>query len=133
MGMTVAVNVASGNDWNDGLMQAGLTGFCSGMLQATGLGPVGQAVGQSLITGAPEGYSLWRKSKTEEGITAVDVTLAVVNTVKTGMSGYKHSKKLPREIKECKASTRNYKRAKAGGKEGVIRRIMPCSTGKAYK
>lgn len=82
--------------------------------------------GQSLITGVSEGYDLWKKSKAEEGITAIDFGIAVFHTTVSGLQGAsygrKNGKEIRREISGMKASTKNYKRAKCGGKRGVVTR-----------
>ncbi|MGE9966039.1 RHS repeat domain-containing protein [Fusicatenibacter saccharivorans] len=103
MGTTIAVNLIAGNDWYDGLAVAAFTGFVSGSVQTLGLGPVQQK--------------------------AVDVTLAVANTVVAGMhdkdweSEKRNCVQLRREISDSRASSRNYRQSvKAGGKKSVLAR-----------
>ena len=42
---TVVTNMWTGEEWHDGLLMSGVTGFASGALTVSGLGPAGQALG----------------------------------------------------------------------------------------
>ena len=108
MGTTIAQNIIDGNDWKDGL---GLTA---------------QNVAQAAVTVAADGYDLWKKSKTKEGITAYDITFAVMDVavgVKDGIPKEKDVKEWKdghRIITQYYDSVDNLKRGKKGGKRGVI-------------
>ncbi|WP_448864565.1 RICIN domain-containing protein [Dorea sp.] len=94
IGMATAVleNKVSGNAWYDGLAESAVTGFVSGAIAGSGLGPVGQAIGQGTVTLAAEGYSLWEKSKTKQKITVYDVTYAVVDVAASVVPGTRTGK-----------------------------------------
>ena len=89
---TVLENKVSGNAWYDGLAESAVTGFVSGAIAGSGLGPAGQAIGQGTVTLAAEGYSLWKKSKTKQKITAYDVTYAVVDVAASVVPGTRTGK-----------------------------------------
>ena len=92
MATTVLENKVSGNAWYDGLAESAVTGFVSGAIAGSGLGPVGQAIGQGTVTLAAEGYSLWEKSKTKQKITVYDVTYAVVDVAASVVPGTRTGK-----------------------------------------
>ena len=126
---TIATNIVTDEKWNDGLVEVGASSFVSGALSVSGFGPlgsaVGQAIGQGVIAGITEGYSLWKKSKTG-GITAWDVTNSVIN-VGISISGGTHYQKKDSiyakgKIRRMRNRIRDYNKAKAGGKRGVIAR-----------
>lgn len=126
---TIATNIVTDEKWNDGLVEVGASSFVSGALSVSGFGPlgsaVGQAIGQGVIAGITEGYSLWKKSKTG-GITAWDVTNSVIN-VGISISGGTHYQKKDSiyakgKIRCMRNRIRDYNKAKAGGKRGVIAR-----------
>ena len=132
MSMTFWENVVSGSDVTDGLTEAGITGFVSGIIAGSGMGLNAQMVAQTAVTIAGDGYDLWQKSKTKEGITAYDITFAVADVALTVFEG------VPRKGKNGKkgdidkwkdamtarrhysSSGDNYKLALSGGKRGVI-------------
>ena len=132
MSMTFWENVVSGSDVTDGLIEAGITGFVSGIIAGSGMGLNAQMVAQTAVTIAGDGYDLWQKSKTKEGITAYDITFAVADVALTVFEG------VPRKGKNGKkgdidkwkdamtarrhysSSGDNYKLALSGGKRGVI-------------
>ena len=89
---TFAENIAEGNDWKDGLIESAVTGFVSGAIAGSGLGPMGQAIGQGTVTLATEGYSLWKKSKTKQKITAYDITYAAVDVAASVIPGTRTGK-----------------------------------------
>ena len=99
MGMTITENIINGDDWSDGLIEAGVSGFISGAISGSGVGPVGEAIGQGALTLASEGYSLWQKSKTKEGITKYDVTYAVADFTVSVLPGKKTNNDLGESLK----------------------------------
>ena len=126
MGTTIAQNIIDGNDWKDGLVESAVTGFVSGAIAGSGLGLTAQNVAQAAVTVAADGYDLWKKSKTKEGITAYDITFAVMDVavgVKDGIPKEKDVKEWKdghRIITQYYDSVDNLKRGKKGGKRGVI-------------
>ena len=126
MGPTIAQNIIDGNDWKDGLVESAVTGFVSGAIAGSGLGLTAQNVAQAAVTVAADGYDLWKKSKTKEGITAYDITFAVMDVavgVKDGIPKEKDVKEWKdghRIITQYYDSVDNLKRGKKGGKRGVI-------------
>lgn len=126
MGTTIAQNIIDGNDWKDGFVESAVTGFVSGAIAGSGLGLTAQNVAQAAVTVAADGYDLWKKSKTKEGITAYDITFAVMDVavgVKDGIPKEKDVKEWKdghRIITQYYDSVDNLKRGKKGGKRGVI-------------
>ena len=143
MATTIAENMADGNDWKDGLVEAAVTGFISGAIAGSGLGLTAQTVAQTALTIATDGYDLWQKSKTKEGITAYDITFAVADVVVSVIDGIPQKKKPGsiekddidkwkdgrRAIKEYHDSLRNCRKNvtnKKGKKVGVIQKKKGC-------
>lgn len=56
-------NVVTGNDWSDGVLEAGVAGAISGGLAATGLGKTGQVIGNAIIGCVSEGINQYKNYK----------------------------------------------------------------------
>ena len=72
MGVTVLSNQLGGEKLTDGLLQAGITGLCSGVLSATGIGSAGKAIGQGAIAMASEMWGFYEETKSNGGSTTWD-------------------------------------------------------------
>ena len=116
------------------MVESAVTGFVSGAIAGSGLGLTAQNVAQAAVTVAADGYDLWKKSKTKEGITAYDITFAVMDVAVGVKDGMPKKGKLGekgdlekwqdgcRAMKEYRNSAENLKKGKKGGKRGVIER-----------
>ena len=122
---TVVTNVQTGGEWHDGLLMSGVTGFASGALTVSGLGPAGQALGQGIIAGISEAVNL--KQKSEEGeVTDWDVAYSVSNIAMSVLGGAAGNKNAGQEAKRTvdnfKNKLKGYMRVRKKAKEKHIRR-----------
>lgn len=122
---TVVTNMWTGEEWHDGLLMSGVTGFASGALTVSGLGPAGQALGQGIIAGISEAVNL--KQKSEEGeVTDWDVAYSVSNIAMSVLGGAAGNKNAGQEAKRTvdnfKNKLKGYMRVRKKAKEKHIRR-----------
>lgn len=81
----IILNVTEGKSWKDGVGTALLTGAASGALASTGLGKVGQAVGNAVISATSKAYE---EKKTYNKITKKGVARIVTSGIIGGASGF---------------------------------------------
>ena len=90
----VVTNVATGEKPLDGVIRAAAVGAISGGLAATGIGTLGQAVGNAALSAADSIYSQAK----ENGIKKVNVWQVMSDTIIGGLSGAAGSKGFSKSV-----------------------------------
>ena len=90
----VVTNVATGEKPMDGVIRAAAVGAISGGLAATGIGTLGQAVGNAALSAADSIYSQAK----ENGIKKVNVWQVMSDTIIGGLSGAAGSKGFSKSV-----------------------------------